>query len=108
MMVKSTLKIRMAERDLTFKALAQRSGITPRTLSNLAHNKLLKLDVSVLARLCQVLECQIGDLFQWIPNGDELAKKPKPRGIAAHPNPELARRPRRSQLSSSSEPFDRP
>jgi putative transcriptional regulator len=107
MMLKSTLKIRMAERDLTFKALAQRSRITPRTLSNLAHNKLQKLDVSVLARLCQVLECQIGDLFQWVPNGDELATKPKPRGIAANQNRELVRRRGRPRISAASAPRDR-
>ena len=106
MMLKSTLKIRMAERDLTFKALAQRSGITPRTLSNLAHNKLLKLDVSVLTRLCQVLGCQVGDLFQWIPNGDELAKKSRPRGIAANPNAKHPGRPRKPRLSPSPEPVD--
>jgi putative transcriptional regulator len=84
-MIKSTLKIRMAERDLTFKALAQQTKITPRTLSNLANNKVLKLDVTVLARLCQILGCQVGDLMHWVLDGDELAKKPKPRGIAASP-----------------------
>jgi putative transcriptional regulator len=84
-MIKSTLKIRMAERDLTFKALAERTRITPRTLSNLANNKAIKVDVTVLARLCQVLGCQVGDLLHWVPNGDELARKPKPRGIAARP-----------------------
>ena len=83
-MIKSMLKIRMAERDLTFKALAERTRITPRTLSNLANNKLMKLDVTVLARLCQILGCQVGDLLQWVPDGDELAKKAKPRGIAAN------------------------
>jgi putative transcriptional regulator len=96
-MIKSTLKIRMAERDLTFKALAERTRITPRTLSNLANNKLMKLDITVLGRLCQVLGCQVGDLLQWIPNGDELAKKPKARGIAANPRPGRAGRPRRSR-----------
>lgn len=98
-MIKSTLKIRMAERDLTFKALAQRTAITPRTLSNLANNKLIKLDVSVLGRLCQVLGCQIGDLFPGIPDGDELTRKPKPRGVSA--NPALRRATRRRQQPSS-------
>jgi putative transcriptional regulator len=84
-MIKSTLKVRMAERDLTFKALAQQTRITPRTLSNMANNKAMKLDVTVLARLCQVLGCQVGDLLQWVPDGDELAKKRKAQGIAASP-----------------------
>jgi len=96
-MIKSTLKIRMAERDLTFKALAQQTRITPRTLSNLANNKVLKLDVTVLARLCQVLGCQVGGLLHWLPDGDELLKKPKPRGIAANPRPRRTGRPRRSR-----------
>jgi len=95
-MIKSTLKIRMAERDLTFKALAQQTKITPRTLSNMANNKAMKFDVTVLARLCQVLGCQVGDLLQWVPDGDELAKKRKAKGIAANPSAVHARRPRRS------------
>jgi putative transcriptional regulator len=94
-MIKSTLKIRMAERDLTFKALAQQTKITPRTLSNMANNKAMKLDVTVLARLCQVLGCQVGDLMQWVPDGDELAKKRRAQGIAANPNAVHAGRPRR-------------
>ena len=98
-MIKSTLKIRMAERDLTFKALAQQTAITPRTLSNLANNKLIKLDVSVLGRLCQVLGCQVGDLFLWVPDGDELARKPKPRGVSA--DPALRRVTRRRRQPSS-------
>jgi putative transcriptional regulator len=92
-MIKSMLKIRMAERDLTFKALAQQTRITPRTLSNMANNRAMKLDVTVLARLCQVLGCQVGDLMQWVADGDELAKKPKARGIAA--SPRRQRRPSR-------------
>jgi putative transcriptional regulator len=99
-MIKAMLKIRMAERDRTFKALAHQTRITPRTLSNMANNKVVRLDVTVLARLCQVLGCQVGDLLHWVPDDDELAKKPKPRGIAANPRPELARRPRRARLSS--------
>jgi putative transcriptional regulator len=98
-MIKSTLKIRMAGRDLTFKVLAQSTAITPRTLSNLAHNKLIELDITVLGRLCQVLGCQVGDLFQWVPDGDELARKPKPRGVSA--DPALRRVTRRRRNSSS-------
>ena len=77
----------MMERDLTCKALAHRTRITPRTLSHLANNKIVKFDVTILARLCQVLGCQVGELLQWVPDGNELAKKLKPRGIPAHPMP---------------------
>ena len=95
-MIKSTLKVRMAERDLTFTALAQQTKITPRTLSHMANNKAMKFDVTVLARLCQVLGCQVGDLLQWVPNGDELANKPR-RGVSPRTRTRRIRvRPRRS------------
>jgi putative transcriptional regulator len=97
-MIKSTLKVRMAERELAFTALAHQTKITPRTLSNLANNKVVKLDVTVFARLCQVLGCQVGNLMQWVPNGDELMNKPKARGIAANPNAVHPGRRRRSGL----------
>lgn len=94
-MIKSTLKVRMAERDLTFKALVQQTRITPRTLSHMVNDTALKLDVTVLARLCQVLGCQVWDLLPWVPDGDELPKKRRAQGIPANPSAVHARRPRR-------------
>ncbi len=61
----------------------------------MVNNNALKLDVTVLARLCQVLGCQVWDLLQWVPDGDELPKKRKAQGIPANPSAVHARRPRR-------------
>ena len=58
--------------------LIQKSGISKNKLShraemqrtqinNYCNNKITRLDTDVLARICSVLDCQIGDLLEFIP-----------------------------------------
>lgn len=58
--------------------LIQKSGISKNKLShrtemqrtqinNYCNNKITRLDTDVLARLCTVLDCQIGDLLEFVP-----------------------------------------
>lgn len=59
-------------------ALIQKSGISKNKLShraemqrtqinNYCNNKITRLDIDVLARICAVLECEISDLLEYIP-----------------------------------------
>lgn len=47
--------------------LAQRAEMQPTQLNRYYKNQVTRLDTDVLARLCTVLECQIGDLLEFIP-----------------------------------------
>lgn len=59
-------------------ALIQRAGISKNKLSHKAemqrtqinqycNNTITRLDVDVLARICTVLQCEIGDLLEFVP-----------------------------------------
>lgn len=66
--------------DIKLDALIKRKGISKNKLSlraemqrtqinNYCNNKIIRLDIDVLARICTVLECEISDLLEFIPAG---------------------------------------
>ena len=66
-----TIRIKLNE-------LIQRAGISKTKLSHRAemqrsqinhycNNDITRLDIDVLARICTVLDCEIGDLLEFIP-----------------------------------------
>jgi putative transcriptional regulator len=52
----------VSKNKLSHKAEMQRSQI-----NNYCNNTITRLDVDVLARICTVLECDISDLLEFIP-----------------------------------------
>lgn len=59
------LDIMMARRKMTLNELAERIGITPANLSILKTGKAKAIRFSTLEAICQVLECQPGDLLEY-------------------------------------------
>ena len=47
--------------------LSQRAEMQRTQINNYCNNKITRLDTDVLARLCTVLGCQIGDLLEFVP-----------------------------------------
>ena len=66
---------------IELNALIQKSGISKNKLCQRAEmqrtqlnnycNNISRLDIDVLARLCTVLHCELGDLLKFIPPEDE-------------------------------------
>ena len=55
--------VMLARRKMRLNELAERVGITPQNLSVLKTGKAKAVRFSTLEKLCEVLECQPGDLF---------------------------------------------
>ena len=49
------------------KKLSQRAEMQRTQLNHYCNNTVTRLDVDVLARLCTVLNCEIGDLLEFVP-----------------------------------------
>ena len=47
--------------------LSQRAEMQRSQINHYCNNEITRLDTDVLARLCTVLNCQIGDLLEFIP-----------------------------------------
>lgn len=47
--------------------LSQRAEMQRTQLNHYCNNTITRLDIDVLARLCTVLDCKIGDLLEFVP-----------------------------------------
>ncbi len=59
------LDVMMAKRKISSNELAERIEITPANLSILKTGKAKAVRFSTLERLCEVLECQPGDILEY-------------------------------------------
>ena len=63
------LDVMMAKRKISAGELATRVGITPANLSILKNNKAKAIRFSTLESICDVLNCQPGDLLEFMHDG---------------------------------------
>ena len=68
-----SIRIHLAEliedRGISKNKLSQRAEMQRTQLNHYCNNTITRLDIDVLARLCSVLECEIGDLLEFVPPG---------------------------------------
>ncbi len=61
------LDVMMAKRRISLTELAEKVGITQANLSILKNEKARAIRFSTLEKLCEVLQCQPGDLIEFVP-----------------------------------------
>jgi len=71
MSINLNLDVLIAMRRVAVGELAARVGITPANLSILKNNRARAIRFSTLEALCRELDCQPGDLLQYVPDGDD-------------------------------------
>ena len=60
------LDVMMAKRKISAGELAERVGITPANLSILKNNKAKAIRFSTLDAICKALNCQPGDILEYV------------------------------------------
>lgn len=68
-MIKLKLDRVMTERQVSLTELAARIGITLANLSILKTNKARAIRFTTLDALCRALDCQPGELLEFVPGG---------------------------------------
>ncbi|RBP51742.1 helix-turn-helix domain-containing protein [Arenicella xantha] len=66
MAIRIRLDVVLAERQMKGKELAEQVGITEQNLSLLRTGKVKGLRFTTLDKICQILECQPGDILSYI------------------------------------------
>ena len=69
-MIRFKVKVKLAEKEMTQKELAERTGIRPPTISALCTGTIKRIPVEALDEICKVLDCQPADLMEYIPDED--------------------------------------
>ncbi len=63
------LDVMMAKRKVSLNELSERVNITPANLSILKTGKAKAIRFSTLELICKELNCQPGDLLEWVDDG---------------------------------------
>ena len=77
-MIVVRLDVMMAKRKVRSNALARAVGITEANLSLLKSGKVKGIRFSTLEAICAYLDCQPGEILEWVP--DEGAERLKQAG----------------------------
>ena len=67
------LDVMMAKRKMSSGQLAEEIGITPANLSILKNNKARAVRLSTLNAICKALNCQPGDILEYVDDPEEDA-----------------------------------
>ena len=65
------LDVMMAKRKMSLGELSQRVAVTMANLSILKNNKAKAVRFSTLEAICKALDCQPGDILEYVPDGEE-------------------------------------
>ena len=65
------LDVMMAKRKMSLGELSQRVDVTMANLSILKNNKAKAVRFSTLEAICKALDCQPGDILEYVPGGEE-------------------------------------
>ena len=66
----------LVEKKMTSRALAAFVGITEQNLSLLKSGKVKGIRFDTLAKICEALQCQPGDILSWEPDSPESSACP--------------------------------
>lgn len=73
------IDVQLALRKMSVGEFAERVGITPANVAVLKNGRAKAVRLSTLDAMCRVLECQPGDLLEWVDDEE--------RGVSAEEPP---------------------
>ena len=65
------LDVMLARRKMSLSQLSERVDVTIANLSVLKTNKARAVRFSTLEAICKALDCQPGDILEFVPDGEE-------------------------------------
>lgn len=75
MAIQVNLDVLLAQRGMSVGEFAKEVGITPANVSVLKNGRAKAIRFSTLEGICRTLDCQPGDVLQWVrgDDGDDVA-----------------------------------
>ena len=67
----------MADRKMSLNELSEKVGVANVNLSKLKNGHVSAIRFSTLEAICDVLDCQPGDILEYLPDDSEAAEKKK-------------------------------
>ena len=73
-MIVIRIDVMLAKRKMSVTELSEKVGITMANLSILKNGKAKAVRLETLEKLCKALDCQPGDLLEYVPDTEEVQK----------------------------------
>ena len=70
-MIVINIDVMLAKRKMSVTELSNRVGITMANMSILKNGKAKAIKLETLSKICEVLECQPGDVLEYVPGSEE-------------------------------------
>ena len=70
-MIVVNLDVMMAKRKMTLSQLSEKVDVTLANLSILKNNKAKAVRFSTLEAICKALDCQPGDILEFVPESED-------------------------------------
>ncbi|HIG0360374.1 helix-turn-helix domain-containing protein [Clostridium botulinum] len=67
-MIRIHLSRLLGEKRWTQADLSRKTGIRPNTISEIYHELNERINLNHIDKICEVLECDISDLLEFVPN----------------------------------------
>ena len=71
MAIRVNLDVMLARRKMSLTELSERVGITIANLSILKTGKAKAIRFSTLSAICRALDCQVGEILEYVPSAPE-------------------------------------
>ena len=70
-MIIINIDVMLAKRKMSVTELSERVGITMANISILKNGKAKAIRIETLDKICRALDCQPGDILEWVPGDEE-------------------------------------
>ncbi|MDO4719613.1 MAG: helix-turn-helix transcriptional regulator [Peptostreptococcaceae bacterium] len=67
-MIRIHLSRLLGERRMTQAELSRKTGIRAATINEIYHELALRVNLEYIDRICEVLDCRLDELMEYIPN----------------------------------------
>ncbi|MBQ7864155.1 MAG: helix-turn-helix transcriptional regulator [Lachnospiraceae bacterium] len=71
-MIIINIDVMLAKRKMSVTELSNRVGITMANMSILKNGKAKAIKLETLSKICEVLQCQPGDVLEYVPDAGEV------------------------------------
>lgn len=78
MAIRVNLDVMLAKRKVSVNELAEAIGITPVNVSVLKNGHAKAIRFSTLDAICETLDCQPGDVLEWVDDDEGRRLRPMP------------------------------
>ena len=73
-MIKIKLYDLLGKNNINQKTLSRLTNIRPATISKMYYEETKRIDISQINALCKALDCEVSELFEYIPDNQNIKK----------------------------------